>query len=204
MGVDRAAAARTTVADGVEAIQHGILEKCVVYVALFMLCLQEFDAFFPCNPPCPSWVVFNDKADKGLTDDQTNVERQTGVCPYRPAGTINNCKVIGVLQNDIPRPAIGNNFFQIGEPDIFIYGDQLRRRIKRYDLSVIAFGKSFLAVQFGQERIGQPAQERAEDAVQRVIPRTDADVEIGPPSVHIPMQPVHQFVSPGAAGLPYE
>jgi hypothetical protein len=74
MGINGAATARAAVADGIEAIQHGVLEKCVVYMAACMLCLQKFDTFFRCNPPGPLWMVFDNKAGKWFTNNQTDVK----------------------------------------------------------------------------------------------------------------------------------
>ena len=74
MGINGAATAFAAIADGVEAIQHGVLEKCVVHMAACMLRPKKFDAFFRCNPPGSLWMVFDDKAGKWLTNNQTDIK----------------------------------------------------------------------------------------------------------------------------------
>ena len=75
MGLNGAAAAIAAVADGVKAIKHGVLEKCMVHMAACMFCQQDIDALLTRDPPGTEWVVFDDKAGKGFTDNETDVKR---------------------------------------------------------------------------------------------------------------------------------
>ena len=201
MGIDCTATTAAAIANRIEAIQHGILEKGVMHVTAFLFCMQDFHSLFLCDPPGPPRVVFDDKAYEGFTNHKTDIEGQTGIGTDDAAGAIEYSKVIRIVQYDIPGAGIRNNPFQIGQPDLFVHGNELRGRLQRHDLSVIAISERILIVQFGQQHTGQPAQWAAEDAVQRMVSRTDADVKIGPASIDIPMQPVYQGMPRCAAGL---
>lgn len=74
MGLYGAAAALAAVTDGIKAIQHSVLEESVMHMAACMLCLQDVDALFGRDPPGTARVVFNDKAGKGLADNETDVK----------------------------------------------------------------------------------------------------------------------------------
>ena len=74
MGLDGAATAAAAVTDGIKAIQHGVLEECMMHMAACMLCLQDVDALLGRDPPGTERVVSNDKAGKGLADNETDVK----------------------------------------------------------------------------------------------------------------------------------
>lgn len=74
MGLDGAAAAAATVTDGIKAIQHGVLEECMMHMATCMLSLQDIYALHRRDPPGTERVVFDDKAGKGFTDNETDVK----------------------------------------------------------------------------------------------------------------------------------
>ena len=74
MGLDGAAATAAAVADGIKAIQHCVLEEGMMHMTACMLCLQNVDAFLGRDPPGAERVVFNDKAGKGLADNEADVK----------------------------------------------------------------------------------------------------------------------------------
>jgi hypothetical protein len=73
--MDGSATAIAAVADGVKAIKHGVLEKCMVHMAACMFCHQNIYALLTRDPLGTEWVVFDDKAGKGFTDNETDVKR---------------------------------------------------------------------------------------------------------------------------------
>ena len=75
----RTAAAGAAVADGVEAVEHGVLEKGVVNVTACVLRLQDFRRLSLADPACRLRVVLADHAGKRLTHDQAYVQGQAGV-----------------------------------------------------------------------------------------------------------------------------
>jgi hypothetical protein len=74
MGLDGATAAAAAVTDGIKAIQHGVFEECMMHMAACMLSLQDIHALLGRDPPGTERVVFDYKAGKRLTDNETDVK----------------------------------------------------------------------------------------------------------------------------------
>jgi hypothetical protein len=107
------AAACTAVADGVEAAQHGILEKGVVDVAALVLSAQDVHSLAGRNPSGTTAVVLDNEAGKRLPNDQANIQRQTRLRPRGATGTLERYNVIRVLHHNIASQSIGDHVLQV-------------------------------------------------------------------------------------------
>ena len=75
IGIHRPTATLAAIADGIEAIQHGVLKKSVMNMAALMLFLQNFHSFFRRDPAGTARVVLDDKTGKGLANDEAYIKR---------------------------------------------------------------------------------------------------------------------------------
>ena len=75
IGIHRPAATLAAVADGIEAIQHGVFEKSVMHMTALMLFVQDFHSFFLSDPAGAVRVVLDDKTGKRLANDEAYVKR---------------------------------------------------------------------------------------------------------------------------------
>lgn len=75
MGLHRAAAAGAAIADGVEAVEHRVLEEGVVYVTALILGAQDLYCLGRRDPAGAARMVFGDEAGEWLADDEADVER---------------------------------------------------------------------------------------------------------------------------------
>ncbi len=106
MGIDGSAAAGAAVADGIEAVQHGILEKSMMHVAALFFSLHDGYSLLLGDPPGFVWMMFDNEAGKRLADDQADIFRLAWFFLGRPAGTFQNRNVIRVFQDNVPGPFI--------------------------------------------------------------------------------------------------
>ena len=140
MSLHCTATTAATIADGVESPQHSIFEKRVVNVTAFMFGLKNGNGFTGGDPPGPVGMVFGDKPGKRFANDQTHVDRGAGLGAGHPTGAVKNNNMVRVLQNNVPRPRVRDNPFQIGQADRFFYGDQLFGILQRDHFTVICVG----------------------------------------------------------------
>ncbi len=85
--------------------------------------------------------MFEHETCEWLTDDQADVQRETGVRAGGAARAFQRDDVIGVAQHDVARQRIRHDVFQIAEFDVAVYPHQLARRFERDDFAVIGVGK---------------------------------------------------------------
>lgn len=142
VGMQRPAAAFAAVADGIEAVEHGIFEEGVVDVAAGIFGAQDVDRFLGSDPAGALGMVFFDEAGERVADDQADIQRQAGIFARGAAGAVQGQDVLGVLENEIARLGIRNDFFQARKLDRFVDGYQLGGSLERNDFAVIAFGKT--------------------------------------------------------------
>lgn len=173
MGIDGTAAAGAAVADGVEAVQHGIFEKGVMHVAAFFFSLHDGDCLLLADPPGLVRMMLHNKTGKGFAYDQADILRLAGFFLRRPAGAFQNCNMIRVFQDDVPCPFVGNDLFQVGHVEGFVDSYEFAGLVKRHDFAVVSIGKGDFCfipgwrgastnLWFGKEK-GNKAEKRPEN-----------------------------------------
>ena len=70
-----------TITDGVEAAKHGVFEESMMHVSMLVFLFQDLDSILRRDSTRSFGVVFNDKASKRLTYDQTYIERLARIGP---------------------------------------------------------------------------------------------------------------------------
>ena len=212
MGLHRPAAAGAAIADGVEAPQHGILEKSVMHVPPLMLRFEDCRRLFLGDAPGPFGMMLDHKSGKGFADNQTNVQRLAGFGAGGPAGAIQHRDVIGILQHDVAGPLVGNHLLQVFQANLPVEGYQLFGALQAHHLAVIALGKSpavwrrSTALRCFRPRLQQLLQQppqRLEGAGQAVLAGADTDIEIRPAGIEVAVDPVAQR-HPAAPAFPPE
>ena len=206
VGIHGPAAAGTTVADGVKAPQHGVFEEGMVDMAPAMFRLEDRRRLFGGNPAAAAGMMFRYKGSEGFSHDQADIQGKAGVGADGAAGTLQGDEVIGLPQDQVSGKSIRNDALEVIQAYVLSHPDQTLRRLQRHHLAVIAVGKRglssrlFLAPAIPVLGIdAQDAEEentqRLQDSRQRMIPGTDADVEIGPPPVHISVQEIQERIT---------
>jgi hypothetical protein len=91
--------ALTTIADRVEPVQHRIFEERVMDMSTIMLGNQDRSRLICADPASFFGMVRDHERRKRLPDDQTNIERETGLSSCAPARTVQYCYVIRILED---------------------------------------------------------------------------------------------------------
>ncbi len=76
LGLHGTAATLAAIADGIKAVEHGVLEEGMMDVAALVLRLQDGDRFIPGDPARALRLVLADEAGKRVADDQANIHRK--------------------------------------------------------------------------------------------------------------------------------
>ena len=110
-------------------------------MAALVLRFEDGDRFLPGNAARTVRLVLVHEAGKRLTDDQADVQGQAGIGFGRPAGTVQDHDVVGVLQDQGTGAFIGDDLLQVREADLFVDGDQPGGGLERDCLTVIGIGE---------------------------------------------------------------
>jgi hypothetical protein len=141
MRLNRAATARAAIADGVESIEGGILEECMVDMAPCVFGPEDLHRLSLRDTARASRMVLEREAGEWFTDDEAHIEREAGVLAGGAAGAFEHDDLIGILQDDIPRPGIRDHLLQVHPWDRFLDGHKPPSCLERHDLSVVRVGE---------------------------------------------------------------
>lgn len=86
---------------------------------------QNFDSLFGAEPTRTFWVLFDDEAGERLAYDQAYVQGQARVGARYTTRAVERHEVCGILQHDVAGAGVGDDLFQIGQPNILVDCDQL-------------------------------------------------------------------------------
>jgi len=140
MRLHRAAAARTAVADRVEAVEHGVFEERVVYVPSGVLCLQDRLRLGRRDPPGAAGVVLDDEPGEGLAYDEADIQRPARVPPGGAARTLESDDVIRIAEDDGSSARVGDHLLEVPHPDLLTDGYQPSSRFEWHHLPVVSVG----------------------------------------------------------------
>ncbi len=144
MRMDGATATRAAVADGVETTQHGVFEEGVVDVVALVFPKQDILSFLRRDTARTAGVMLDDQAGKWLANDQAHIQRQAGVGAGAAAGAFEGGDVIGVLQDDVAGERVGDDFFQVGQANVFLDGHELAGSFQWNHFAVVRIRPGYL------------------------------------------------------------
>ncbi len=142
MTLDGAAAARTAIADGIEASKQGILEeRHDAHVRGRLLPVRMRKRFIPGDAPTPLRVVIYHHTHKRLTDDNAHIQRLAGIFTRSPTWTFQYADVIRLQHHQIAGCLVGDDMLQVLEVNIFFHQHQLPGGCQRNDFAVVGICK---------------------------------------------------------------
>ena len=94
-------------------------------MAAVVLGLQDAHCLVGRDPAGALGVVLDDKAGKGLTNDEAHIQRQARVVARHATGAVQDNNVVRVLKHNVTGQGVGNGLVQVGQSDVLIDGDQL-------------------------------------------------------------------------------
>jgi hypothetical protein len=195
MGLHGSAAASAAVADGIEALQHSVLEEGMMDVTALVLGAENLHRLIRRNPARALGVMLGDEAGERFAYNKAHVKWFARIGANDPARAVEHDDVIWILEHDVTGSSIGNHLLQVPEADLLVHRDQLNYLIQRYGLTVVRIGKccpfvNRLVASLGAEEPEQPAGDGTQDASQAMLAGRHADVQIGPAGVHVAVHAV--------------
>ena len=128
------------IADGIEALCHGVLKKGMVHVATGGLLFQNLESFSYIDSPCFAGVVIEYKAGERLADHEAHIEWQARVVAHRSAGTVQSDDGLIDGQYQIAGAFKWDDLFGYHGSNRLVDLHQFAGRCRRHDLAVIAVG----------------------------------------------------------------
>ncbi len=196
-GLEGAAATGAAVADRIKAAEHGLLEKGMVHISALPAGGEHGEGFLRRNPTAAPRVMIGDERGERLADDDADIERQAGVRPCAAAGAVEENQVVGVFEDQIARPRVGEDRFQPGQVKRFLQRHQTSGGRRQDDLAVVAVGE------------GAPEDARSPGALkvsplwpptaEGVCPRGEGDVGVGKADIGPGVEPLAEVPAEAAA-----
>ena len=190
VGMHGSATTFTAVTDGVEAVEHGILEEGVMDVTAFILRLQDGDGFVARDPAGAIGLMFADETGERIANYEADIHGQAGILASGTTGTIDCDDVVGILHNDGTGAFVRDDLFEIGNLNLFVdchelFGGFEWNGFAMISVSHAGFGFSRLGRFHFFEQFVEPAEKRREPFCQGMFAHADLNVKISPASIHV-------------------
>jgi len=148
--LNSAAAAFAAVADGVEAVHHGVFEPGRMDVAAFVLGLEELEGFGPGEAAAAFGMMLEDEVYEGLADDHADLGGGARVGAEGAAGAFVGGQSKRRTEDDVAGDGVGDHLLEVCEGDVFVQVYNGGGMLGGEDLAVVMVGDVLLPA-FGEE-----------------------------------------------------